>query len=659
MGKVSITVPQASEDTGGYTLDITYPDSVYAVATGDEQVSAQDCLFSLLAGKEYSKNMWISPESSTFKYALSNIVRPSGGVAPTAVVNVKATIGAYSAWAVVIPSSGLFYTGWQNVPKSDELSYGIAAANFPINGDNVFNNAISQGHDYVTVSVKVGISEKDNNNPHENDTAVYSKSFTVKLMAPQSWVPSFDLAFLLSQTYGGKCYTNVSSVQYGVSNVSFPGGAALGSSSSVSLNGVSTQIGSFPFEPVVSPVTRSGVNEVTATIVDSRGRSTTKTATFVSEYPPSPTIDGMTVSRCLADGTPDDDGEFVRVGFAVSGSESPPVALDYIHVDVLDASGGMFGFDDVQGLAPSLSLSSHIVIAGVGNGETATNLPLSPNEQYSVTLTVKGLVNDELRNGTAVRRCLSSKTVILPRAFRLMDCLAGGRGIAFGAPATEEGFLCAMTSTFDPPIPNDSLDAAPRSHTHDYAASGHKHSAGDITSGTLPVARGGTGKTAISGSGSLLRDMFDTNLTKAGYVTVFDSANDGGYMNMAQLRSAMGISSHVTAEGNSGIWHYRKYSNGYAEAWGSVTFTPSGMTNDNWRWLSTSHASTQSLPFTFKKVMTADVSYNNPAIFSVIGVANASGTYTSINATKIQYWCISAVAVATSADAYIYVCGTY
>ena len=153
--------------------------------------------------------------------------------------------------------------------------------------------------------------------------------------------------------------------------------------------------------------------------------------------------------------------------------------------------------------------------------------------------------------------------------------------------------------------------------------------------------------------------MFDTNLTKAGYVTVFDSADDGGYMNMAQLRSAMGISSHVTAEGNSGIWHYRKYSNGYAEAWGSVTFTPSGMTNDNWRWLSTSHASTQSLPFTFKKVMTADVSYNNPAIFSVIGVADASGTYTSINATKIQYWCISAVAVATSADAYIYVCGTY
>lgn len=652
MGKVSITVPQASEDTGGYTLDITYPDSVYAVATGDEQVSAQDCLFSLLAGKEYSKNMWISPESSTFKYALSNIVRPSGGVAPTAVVNVKATIGAYSAWAVVIPSSGLFYTGWQNVPKSDELSYGIAAANFPINGDNVFNNAISQGHDYVTVSVKVGISEKDNNNPHENDTAVYSKSFTVKLMAPQSWVPSFDLAFLLSQTYGGKCYTNVSSVQYGVSNVSFPGGAALGSSSSVSLNGVSTQIGSFPFEPVVSPVTRSGVNEVTATIVDSRGRSTTKTATFVSEYPPSPTIDGMTVSRCLADGTPDDDGGFVRVGFAVSGSESPPVALDYIYVEVLDASGGTFGFDDVQGLAPSLSLSSHIVIAGVGNGETATNLPLSPNEQYSVTLTVKGLVSDELRNGTAVRRCLSSKTVILPRAFRLMDLLAGGRGIAFGAPATEEGFLCAMESTFDPPIPNGSLDAAPRSHTHDYADSGHKHAAGDITSGTLSVARGGTGKTSLQ---ALRNAMGLGNTTGA-----LPVANGGtGANNTASARTNLGISNAVTAEGNSGIWHWRKYSNGYAEAWGVTSYTPSGMSIDNWRWLSSTAQKEYALPFTFKVVYSAQATFNASYMWPLLVTRNASGSDTRTNATKLVMWGISATATTSACELFFYVCGTY
>ena len=40
-------------------------------------------------------------------------------------------------------------------------------------------------------------------------------------------------------------------------------------------------------------------------------------------------------------------------------------------------------------------------------------------------------------------------------------------------------------------------DYAPSSHTHDYAASSHNHSASNITSGTLAVARGGTGNTSV------------------------------------------------------------------------------------------------------------------------------------------------------------------
>ena len=39
------------------------------------------------------------------------------------------------------------------------------------------------------------------------------------------------------------------------------------------------------------------------------------------------------------------------------------------------------------------------------------------------------------------------------------------------------------------------IGAAASSHTHDYAASSHNHSASNITSGTLPVGRGGTGST--------------------------------------------------------------------------------------------------------------------------------------------------------------------
>lgn len=41
---------------------------------------------------------------------------------------------------------------------------------------------------------------------------------------------------------------------------------------------------------------------------------------------------------------------------------------------------------------------------------------------------------------------------------------------------------------------------APTSHTHsDYATTSHKHSASDITSGTLPISKGGTGANTVNG----------------------------------------------------------------------------------------------------------------------------------------------------------------
>lgn len=713
MGKASITVPQESEDTGGYTLDVTYPESVYAVPMDDsELVSVGWCAASLINGEGSTPTMWISPAASKFSYGISNLIRPDGGQAPSRVVVIKASVGNVRAWGVVYANSNLFYPGWQSVAGNDKVRGYFKETNEENSDEATFKNLIGNGVDYVNVTFQLGILNNElNYNPLVNDTAVYSKSFTVKLKAPQSWVPSFDLAFLLSQTYGGKCYTNVSSVQYGVSNVSFPGGAALGSSSSVSLNGVSTQIGSFPFEPVVSPVTRSGVNEVTATIVDSRGRSTTKTATFVSEYPPSPTIDGMTVSRCLADGTPDDDGGFVRVGFAVSGSESPPVALDYIYVEVFDASGGTFGFDDVQGLAPSLSLSSHIVIAGVGNGETATSLPLSPNEQYSVTLTVKGLVSDELKNGTAVRRCLSSKTVILPRAFRLMDLLAGGRGIAFGAPATEEGFLCAMPATFDPPLAGTNLadgaiswgklagalqtmlndskfssrsmasDLNPLMPGVNVWQTSTKNIPAASTWGIVVTFANGTDpensglwrrQVAMDTSGrTFTRQCINRKVSEDAGWTAWQtlwasgsavpvSGGGTGSSSAAGARTNLGISNCVVAEGNSGIWHYRKYSNGYAEAWGAGTFTPPNMSNDNWRWISSSNEiATAALPFTFKTVYSAQMTFNASDMWPLLKTKSSSGADTRTNVTRLAFWAISAEACTSSREALIYICGTY
>lgn len=477
-------------------------------------------------------------------------------------------------------------------------------------GDNLWGELTSSKTAYANVSVALSM--------YGQTWSIGSKGYTIA--AGDDMKPTFDLAVSLPQRM---VFQGITPITVKILNESLKYSATEASAK--------IAIGGKTYDVKTATVTPDAVGSlpISATVVDSRGFSVTKSSSVYVNMYIAPRLEDVLATRVGGSGSQSFEGTNAAVVVTFESGNNPNVATT---CSLAYRENGATQFTPV---------------GSVESGERAVIGGLLASKNYEIRATVTDGITTK------------SKSVFLSGNTVTMDFLANGKGVAFGCEATKEGFECAMSATFTPPIPNSSLDAAPRDHTHDYAASVHKHAAGDITSGTLPVTRGGTGNTAIAGPGSLLRAMFDTNLTKAGYVTVFDSADDGGYMNMAQLRSAMGISSHVTAEGNSGIWHWRKYSNGYAEAWGSVTFTPSGMTNDNWRWLSTSHASTQSLPFTFKKVMTADVSYNNPAIFSVIGVSNASGTYTSINATKIQYWCISAVAVATSADAYIYVCGTY
>ena len=57
-------------------------------------------------------------------------------------------------------------------------------------------------------------------------------------------------------------------------------------------------------------------------------------------------------------------------------------------------------------------------------------------------------------------------------------------------------------------ITASSVGAAASNHTHNYAAASHNHSAANITSGTLPIARGGTG---ITSNPSLLVNLGSTS----------------------------------------------------------------------------------------------------------------------------------------------------
>ena len=78
--------------------------------------------------------------------------------------------------------------------------------------------------------------------------------------------------------------------------------------------------------------------------------------------------------------------------------------------------------------------------SNVARNDTVYGLIPNVNTQYSYQISIRP--RDTKGTGTAISQTLSS-------AFYTVDFLAGGHGIAFGKPASNAGFECAMDSTFD------------------------------------------------------------------------------------------------------------------------------------------------------------------------------------------------------------------
>ena len=155
-------------------------------------------------------------------------------------------------------------------------------------------------------------------------------------------------------------------------------------------------------------LTKSGTSTVTVTVTDSRGRTASKTASITVIAYTAPKITSFQGFRCLADGTENYEGTYIKtaVNFSISSVSSKNTASYTIQYKLSSAttwttltSGAVYALN-----------SSIVSASGV----------FSVDSSYDIRLTVKDFF------------ATITSTFEIPTAFTLLDFNASGRGIAFG-----------------------------------------------------------------------------------------------------------------------------------------------------------------------------------------------------------------------------------
>lgn len=213
--------------------------------------------------------------------------------------------------------------------------------------------------------------------------------------------------------------------QYGgnISNIVFKFG-------SQSVSGTTT--------PLSIRLTAEGTFTPTVTVTDSRGQTTTQNLDSVVVKACPPPAMSFTAQRTTASGVVDDEGQYATLT-AVFDYASDAVALrePVVLVDGVQETATWYTTRATSGAVSNAvdwtntgSFTSPKTLYGI-----VGTLDLQTSHQISVTPV------DSNASGTTITQTLAT-------AFYTIDFLAGGHGIAFGQPASQDGFECNMPTTF-------------------------------------------------------------------------------------------------------------------------------------------------------------------------------------------------------------------
>lgn len=331
-------------------------------------------------------------------------VTSSVSVTGSNAVTVNITRAASSFTHTVVFSFG----SYSNTQTSVETS---ASYTIPQSWLNAIPNATS-GTAKVTVTTYSGSTKIG---------AAVSKNFTVTV--PSTVVPTISAVSLseadsdLAAQFGGYVQ-NKSKIA-----VSITAAGALSSTIKTYkavIQGVTYSKASF----TSGFLTKSGTSDVTITVTDSRGRtaSTTKSITVIAYA--APKIASFQGTRCLADGTENYEGTYLKaiVDFTVS-------------------------------VVNNKNTSSYLVEYKLKNAETWTTLASGTSSAlYSTIVSSSDIMSVDssydVRLSVTDYFTTVSGTFEIPTAFTLLDFNASGKGLAFGKVSEDDVFECALAADF-------------------------------------------------------------------------------------------------------------------------------------------------------------------------------------------------------------------
>lgn len=181
------------------------------------------------------------------------------------------------------------------------------------------------------------------------------------------------------------------------------------------------------FSATTGVLNTAGSNTITATVTDSRGKSKTVTQKVTVLDYASPAVTSLSAVRCLQDGTTNEDGEYTKVSFGWKIYECNQKNTKSCKVSYKQRTNS--SWTDKTVALNTYSGSTSVILSGI-----------NVDHIYDIKVTVTDFFGS------------ASRSSYVPTAFTLVDYRKGGKGIAFGKVAEEDGLDCNLSAFFRKPI---------------------------------------------------------------------------------------------------------------------------------------------------------------------------------------------------------------